>query len=175
MVDQEQGETKETTMMKSMMAGTALIWVMASMTVSGCGGGGSEKELQSLQGVWKLSAVQAEPDDYRWPMREIVITGGKYSVNTGWAQLGRGRYNWQAGDDFTTRKSRSGDIVVDPSENPKQCSFSGFDGKDDKPRLAIYDLGPNTLRLCMKVRDYNSDRPAKPEPGPGVIVYTFTR
>ena len=132
----------------------------------GCGGGkASDDDLKAAQGIWNLSSSQGYqlfgPPDGAWTIAKLTITGGKYT---------------------TTRnngREDSGDITLDASTDPKRCTFTGFH-RDDKPRLAIYDLSGNTLRVCMfdgdhSSPDYHAQRPSKLEPAEHVIVYTFTR
>lgn len=134
-------------------------------------------DLQAAQGVWKLSATQSQDRNaYKWPIKQLVITGGKYTANSGYAQLGDDLSGPL--DDTRVRKAHSGEISLIASSSPKQCTFTGFgNGPADKPRLALYDVTKDMLRICMfsnTGRSY-AGRPGQLEPANGVIVYIFTR
>jgi uncharacterized protein (TIGR03067 family) len=118
----------------------------------------AKKELKSLQGTWKVTALTHDgkeaPKDAIEKM-VLMVKDDTYTLKMG-------------GDE-----EESGTIKIDPSEKPKTIDFVIKKGKDKgKTQQGIYALEGDNLKCCMS--EPGKDRPkalaSKKESGHILVV-----
>ena len=118
------------------------------------------EEIKELQGVWEVTGGEVNgapiaPEDI--PGIVVTIEGDTYKVVT------------QTGTD-------RGGFTVNPSQPPKQMDIRPETGSDaGRTVLAIYELGPDNLRVCYAAPGGERPRAFATEPDSGRLVITYKR
>ena len=139
------------------------VWVplaIAALVTSG-GDEPANKELARLEGVWRFARVDvngAEQPSSAFPANEmIVLKDGRYLVVQG-ARITHGM------------------VRLDPSTRPKRVDVKLTEGAAKGRSIgAIYDLSPDTYRVCGFLS--GTQRPATfaSAPGSGTILHVMKR
>ena len=125
----------------------------------------SEQDLAGLQGTWEIVQAHvngtAQTDESRKAGFKIMFKGRTMTLHA-------------SGVDGRTHS-----FVLDPSKKPKTIDIAvAADGmtNGDMLFLAIYDLGPDELKLCMPIQS-TEERPTafRGDDGLGPIFYRLKR
>jgi len=115
-----------------------------------------KKELQSLQGTWKVTALTYNGEDSlkQAPNLEFVIKDDIITVQ---------------GDDAVQKEYAKLQLVLDPAAKPKLVDFKVVGGTQKDASLeGIYELKDDELTFCVKV--LGKERPTKFESPAGQSV-----
>jgi uncharacterized protein (TIGR03067 family) len=102
----------------------------------------AKDDLKALQGVWLVSAVEADgvkasPDDVKW-----VFEGDKYDLKAG-------------------TQVQQGTVKIEPAKNPKRIDLSVTSGNDiGMTYRGIYKIVDDELLLCFP-KDTKAERPTE--------------
>ena len=129
--------------MRVLLAGCVLAFAGAAGLRAG--GDETKKELESLQGAWKVVAAEQDGD----PLERIV--GGVLTV---------------ADNNFAVKTAGGtelkGDLTLNPAKTPKHIDFAHQEGPlKDKKWEGIYELKGDALKLCHAEADGEKERPTE--------------
>ena len=114
-------------------AGPPMTVQFKNLRLKALSGQSSGADIQQLQGQWQATSVEvngaALPSE---DAANIVVTVKEMAYTA-----------------LINERSDQGKFTIDPSKQPKQMDIHPDSGPDDGKRLsAIYEVGPETLRVC---------------------------
>lgn len=121
----------------------------------------AKKELEKLQGTWKMVALEVEGQPVppqKFDQATLVIKGDRYLVDTG-------------------KTKTEVALTLDPSKAPKYVDLTFLDGPNkDQVGKAIYSLEGDTFKICRGLLT-EADRPRQfaTAPKSGQYVVTWQR
>jgi uncharacterized protein (TIGR03067 family) len=118
----------------------AVVCLFALVRSQAAGGDADEeaaaKDLQALDGTWRLSSK--EVDGKKFGEEEIKDVIGVID--------GSGRYSVRRGDTVAGQ----GTVKLDPTKKPKTIDVTPTEGeRKGKPSLGIYEIEGDAFRMCM--------------------------